>query len=237
MTEQKRLVVASTNGHKLAEISAIAGSFGYTVISRDAAGIPDIEIEEDGTTFEENSLLKARAIFDMLGGESAVVADDSGIEADALGGAPGVYSARFAGLKTPGPYAAAADGDAADFAAADLDLAQAHRSRQDRANNAKLLRLLAGVPHERRTARFVSVITCLRPGMAPIVCRGEVEGHIDFQETGGAGFGYDPLFIPLGYECSFGLFGPDEKNAISHRGRALMLLAEKLGAEAENDNI
>jgi len=234
MEEQKRLVVASTNVHKLAEISAIAGAFGYSVISRDAAGIPDIEIEEDGTTFEENSLLKARVIFDMLGGEAAVVADDSGIEVDALGGSPGVYSARFAGLKTPGPYAAADDGDSDDFAAADMDLAQEHRSRQDRANNAKLLRLLEDVPHERRTARFVSVISCLRPGMAPIVCRGEVEGHIDFQETGAAGFGYDPLFIPLGYECSFGVFEPEDKNAISHRGRALMSLAEKLGAENIN---
>ena len=215
-----KTVAATTNEHKLAEIAATLEPFGYTVVSREATGVPEFEIEETGTTFEENSLLKAQAIFDWLEGREATLADDSGIEADALDGAPGVYSARFAG-----PL------DAADFAAADLDTAQAHRSRQDRANNAKLLRLLEGVPKEKRTARFVSVITCLRPGKEPLVCRGEVEGHIDFAETGEAGFGYDPLFIPLGYDYSFGLFKPEDKNAISHRGLALARLAEKLAAE------
>jgi len=225
------LVAATTNEHKIAEISAIAGSFGYSVISRAEAGAPDIEIEENGVTFEENSFLKAQVIFDMLDGRYATVADDSGLETDALGGAPGVYSARFAGQEAPGAYAASADGDSADFAAADLDTEQLHRNRQDRANNAKLLRLLEGVPAERRSARFVSVITCLRPGKAPIICRGEVEGRVDFAETGQGGFGYDPLFIPLGYEYSFGLFAPADKNAISHRGRALAMLAEKLKAD------
>ena len=211
-TNRKILVAATTNEHKIAEISAIAGSFGYTVVSRAEAGVPDFEVTETGSTFEENSLLKARAIFDFLEGAAAVAADDSGIEVDALGGAPGVLSARFAGQ----------DGDA-----------PGPRSRQDRANNAKLLKLLAGTPKEQRTARFVSVITCLRPGEPPVVCRGEVEGHVDFAETGDAGFGYDPLFIPLGYDRSFGLFAPEDKNAISHRGRALALLAERLGTDTE----
>ena len=219
MPDQKTLVAATTNTHKIAEVSAIAGMFGYKVISRPAAGVPDFEIEETGATFEENSLLKARAVFDALGGEAAVVADDSGIEVDALGGAPGVYSARFA---------TSSGGDEADFAAAGRDEEQTHRSLQDRANNAKLLRLLDGVPEEKRTARFVSVITCLRPGKEPVVCRGEVEGRVGFAQTGREGFGYDPLFIPLGYERSFGLFTPGDKNAVSHRGRALALLAEKL---------
>lgn len=212
--EQKFLVAATTNGHKIAEIAAVLGVFGYSVISRAEAGVPDFEIEEDGETFEENSLLKARAIFDFLGGKAATIADDSGIEVDALAGAPGVWSARFAG---PDELISCA--------------VQSGRSQQDLSNNAKLLRLLADVPAEKRSARFVAVITCLRPEKPPLVCRGEVEGHIGFSETGGAGFGYDPLFIPLGYEYSFGLFAPEDKNAISHRGRALEILAEKLAAK------
>ena len=196
-----KLVAASTNAHKVAEISAILCPIGFSVLSRTDAGVPDFEVEEDGTTFEENSLLKARAIFDFLEGKAATLADDSGLEVDALDGAPGVYSARYAATGNDG---------------------------QDRANNRKLLLLLEDVPFHLRTARFVSVITCLIPGKEPIVCRGEVEGHVDFQETGTAGFGYDPLFIPLGYEYSFGLFTPEDKNKISHRGRALVFLAERL---------
>lgn len=208
MSDKKTLVVASTNEHKVREISSIAGSFGYIVISRAEAGVPDFDIEETGATFEENSFLKAKSIFDALGGGVSVIADDSGIVVDAIGGAPGVYSARFAD-------------------------AGGGRGSQDKANNAKLLKLLENVPFEDRAARFVSVITCVMPDKPPIVCRGEVEGHIDFKETGSAGFGYDPLFIPVGYEYSFGLFEPEAKNAISHRGRALALLAEKLAAETE----
>jgi len=230
MTDLKTVVAATTNYHKLTEIAATMEPFGYVVISREAAGVPEFEIEENGATFEENSFLKAQVIFDWLKGRVWALADDSGIEADALGGAPGVYSARFAGYTGTGVYAASEDGDAADFAAADLNTEQAHRSRQDRANNAKLLRLLEETPMELRTARFVSVITCLRPGMEPLVCRGEVEGRVDFTENGKAGFGYDPLFIPAGYEYSFGLFKPSDKNAISHRGLALAQLAEKLTA-------
>jgi len=231
VARHKTIVAATTNEHKLAEIAAILAPLGYEVISRSAAGVPEFEIEETGMTFEENSFLKARVIFDWLQGRTISLADDSGIEADALGGAPGVFSARFAGQEEPGAYTASADGDAADFAAADLNAKQAHRSRQDRANNAKLLRLLEGIPFERRTARFVSVVTCLRPDKEPLICRGEVEGRIDFKDTGKAGFGYDPLFIPTGYAYSFGLFAPEDKNAISHRGIALKRLAEKLAAD------
>ena len=221
MAEHKTIVAATTNAHKLAEIAAILAPLGYEVISRAAAGVPEFEIEETGATFEENSLLKARVIFDRLGGQRISLADDSGIETDALGGAPGVFSARFA----------VKPGDAADFSAADLNTEQGHRSRQDRANNAKLLRLLEGVPAGERTGRFVSVITCLRPGEEPLVCRGVVEGQIDFKETGKAGFGYDPLFIPEGYDHSFGLFAPEDKNVISHRGKALKQLAEELAKD------
>jgi XTP/dITP diphosphohydrolase len=212
MSEKKTLVAATTNEHKITEISSIAGSFGYRVLSRAEAGVPDFEIEETGETFEENAYLKAKTIFDFLGGEVSVVADDSGLEVDALGGAPGVYSARFAELDGP---SACTD----------------NRGRQDNANNAKLLGLLADVPAGERSARFVSVIACIMPGRGPIICRGEVEGQIDSTETGTAGFGYDPLFIPAGYEYSFGLFKPEDKNAISHRGRAITLLAKELEAE------
>ena len=231
MTAEKTVVAATTNRHKLAEIAATLEPFGYTVIFRAEAGVPEFEVEENGTTFEENSYLKARAIFDYLEGRVWTLADDSGLEVDALGGAPGVYSARFAGQEEPGAYAASADGDACDYAAAEKNTEHAHRGLQDRANNAKLLRLLEGTPKERRRARFVSVITCLWPADGPLVCRGEVEGHIDFAQTGKAGFGYDPLFIPEGYDRSFGSFAPEDKNAISHRGLALKQLAEKLAEQ------
>ncbi|MCL2493402.1 MAG: RdgB/HAM1 family non-canonical purine NTP pyrophosphatase [Clostridiales bacterium] len=229
---ERILVAATTNRHKITEISAILAPFGYRVISRADANVPDFEVEEDGETFEENSLLKARAIHEYLQGAYAVIADDSGLAADALSGAPGVYSARFADPASPE--------DAADYAAADRDTAQLHRSRQDRANNAKLLRLLAaqnggeGVPEALRTARFVSVITLLEEGAADasavpaICCRGEVEGRVAFAEDGTEGFGYDPLFIPDGYTMTFGQFAPEEKNRISHRSRALLKLREEL---------
>jgi XTP/dITP diphosphohydrolase len=228
---EKQIVVATTNVHKIAEISAIVGAFGYEAISRADAGVPDdFDVEEDGETFEDNSLLKARAVFDLLGGRFAVAADDSGLCVDALGGAPGVYSARYARAEQ-------------DFAAADADIEQMHRSRQDRANNAKLLRLLStaeygdSVPVERRTARFVSVVTLILPTGDILVCRGEVEGHIVFYEFGPEGFGYDPLFAPLYSELqsgglekygglTFGLIPAKDKNKISHRFRAL----EKLSA-------
>ena len=234
----KQIVVATTNEHKVTEISTIVGMFGYDVISRTDAGVPDeFDVEEDGDTFEENSLLKARAVFDLLGGQTAALADDSGLCVDALDGAPGVYSARFA------------DEDR------DFDLINEtqnnhpSRGRQDLANNAKLLRLLEeggfSSPQD-RTARFVSVITLIMPGDEPeiIVCRGEVEGHVDFRESGDAGFGYDPMFIPATYELqngglkkyegkSFGLFLPEDKNLISHRFRAL----EKLRSSISDLNL
>jgi XTP/dITP diphosphohydrolase len=221
--ETKQIVVATTNAHKIAEISVIAGAFGYEAISREVAGVPpDFDVEEDGETFEDNSLLKARAVFDLLGGRMAALADDSGLCVDALCGAPGVYSARFA--------------------------SDAGQDDQDFANNKKLLRLLSlgengGVPPEKRTARFVSVVSLIIPGLTRdpkvIICRGEVEGHIAFHETGSGGFGYDPLFIPAIEELqtaglekyegrSFGDFPPGDKNKISHRFRALEKLRDAL---------
>ena len=206
-------ILASQNKKKIKEISAILEKYGLDVISRDDAGLPKDDIEETGTTFEENSLLKAGAIMDMIKADPAlskylkspVVADDSGLMVDALGGAPGIYSARYAG----------------------------EDCNYD-ANNAKLLAELEGVPDEKRTARFVTVITLIYPdaGEVPkaavkqgdrhvLTARGECRGHITSETRGEDGFGYDPVFIPDGYAETFAQLGTDLKNTISHRARAL----------------
>lgn len=193
----KVIVAATQNRHKIEEIGAIAGEFGMSVISRDEAGVPKVDIVEDGSTFEENSYKKAYEIMKLCG--ETTIADDSGLEVDCLNGAPGVYSARFAGV----------DGD-------------------DKANNRKLVELIKEVPYEERTGRFVSVITMVFPDGSSISARGEVEGHLLTEEQGAGGFGYDPLFVPKGYDISFGLIPPEEKNRISHRANALKILREKL---------
>ena len=195
------IVAASKNRHKIKEIEAITKEFGMEIVARDKAGVPDIEIEEDGTTFEENSYKKAYEIMKLCG--EITIADDSGLEVDCLDGAPGVYSARFAGT----------DGD-------------------DQANNDKLKELIKDVPYEKRTGRFVSVITMVYPSGDTITARGEVEGHLVLEERGPNGFGYDPLFVPTGYDITFGEFEPDAKNQISHRANALKELRRQLEARA-----
>lgn len=192
-----RIVAATKNRHKIEEIQAIAGEFGMEVVSRADAGVPDIDVVEDGDTFEENSEKKAREIMELCG--EITIADDSGLAVDALGGAPGVISARFAGE----------DGN-------------------DLKNNEKLLSLLADVPRSQRTARFVSVITMVYPDGGKIVARGECEGHIIYQPKGSNGFGYDPLFVPDGYDRTFAELSAADKNKISHRGIALQNLRKKL---------
>lgn len=192
-----RIVAATKNRHKIEEIQAIAGEFGMEVVSRADAGVPDIDVAEDGDTFEENSEKKAREIMELCG--EITIADDSGLAVDALGGAPGVISARFAGE----------DGN-------------------DLKNNEKLLSLLADVPRSQRTARFVSVITMVYPDGGKIVARGECEGHIIYQPKGSNGFGYDPLFVPDGYDRTFAELSAADKNKISHRGIALQNLRKKL---------
>ena len=215
-----RIIAATQNAHKLVEIRTITDQFGFELLSQADAGLKDIDIEETGTTFEENSFIKADAICKMTG--EAAIADDSGIAVDYLGGAPGVYSARYAG-----------------------------EHGNDALNRKKLFEALEGVPFEKRTARFVSVVTLVYPDGKKIQARGEVEGHIGFEERGTNGFGYDCMFIPLeqggmtdevsGKEGAavssaanpengrtFAEFSPEEKNAISHRGRALMKLKDLL---------
>ena len=191
------IIAASQNKHKIAEIEAITGALGYRVISRDDAGLPPDDIEEDGKTFEENSFKKARVIMEMCG--KPTIADDSGLMVDFLDGAPGVYSARFAGEEC-----------------------------DDAANNAKLLSLLEGLPMEKRTAKFVSVITLLFPDGRKLVARGECPGRILEEGRGSGGFGYDPLFLPDGADLTFAQMGPEEKNRISHRARALAELERQL---------
>ncbi|MEG0291870.1 MAG: XTP/dITP diphosphatase [Anaerovoracaceae bacterium] len=197
-----KIVAATQNKHKIKEIEAITKDFGMEIISRHEAGVPDVEIIEDGKTFEENSYKKAYEIMKLC--NSITIADDSGLEVDALAGAPGVYSARFAGV----------DGD-------------------DEANNYKLTQMLQGLSFDQRTARFVSVITMVYPSGKKLVARGEVEGHILLEPRGDGGFGYDPLFVPLGYDITFGEFKSEDKNKISHRGNALQKLRELLSEEEE----
>lgn len=198
----KRIIAASSNAHKIKEIQTIMSKFGMEVVSRKDAGIPDFEIEEDGETFEENSYKKAYEIMKTCG--EITVADDSGLMVDYLGGAPGVYSARFAGKEC-----------------------------DDSKNNEKLLKLLNGLSGEDRKAKFVSVITLVYPGGETLVARGECPGRIIEAPTGENGFGYDPIFVPDGYDKSFGQLSEEEKNEISHRAKALEVL-ERLLAEREN---
>ena len=196
------IIAASRNQHKITEIEAITKKFGMNIVSRDEAGIPKFEIEEDGETFEENSFKKANEIMKVCG--KITIADDSGLMVDYLGGAPGVYSARFAGE----------DGN-------------------DTKNNEKLLMLLEGVSYKERRAKFVSVITMVYPDGTQLAARGECEGHIIDAPVGENGFGYDPLFVPDGYQRTFAQLSTEEKNQISHRAKALKQL-EKLLEEREN---
>jgi XTP/dITP diphosphohydrolase len=198
------LVVAATqNAHKIKELTEITRAFGMRVISRAEAGVPDFEIEEDGDTFEENSLKKARAVMECCG--MAAIADDSGLVTDALGGAPGVLSARFAGV---------------------------HGASADAANNRKLLALLSDVSDSERTARFVSAVTLVFPDGRALAARGACEGRIGRAERGDGGFGYDPLFTPLGFDKTFAELSAEEKNRISHRAKALAALRELLSRDA-----
>lgn len=199
-------ILASQNKDKVKEFNGILEKHDFKVIPRDDTTLPKDDVEENGTTFEENSLIKAQAIRDMIvnGGyeeymNAPILADDSGLMVDALDGAPGVYSARYAGD---------------DVTYTD--------------NNDKLLAELKGVPYEKRTACFVTVITMIYPDGKTIVARGECPGHIATEKRGVGGFGYDPLFIPDGFDESFAELGTDFKNTISHRARALAKLEEIL---------
>lgn len=185
-----KLILATHNPGKVGEFQRILSPLSVTV---ETAALS--EVEETGRTFAENAKLKAEAACRETG--LPAVADDSGLAVDALNGAPGVYSARYAG-----EGASSAD------------------------RNRKLLRALRKVPAEKRSARFVCAICCAFPNGDSITAHGECEGSIAFAPRGGGGFGYDPLFL-VG-EKSFGELSGEEKDRISHRGRALREFAEKL---------
>ena len=202
------LILASRNKKKIREMEAILATHfpGIHILSLDDIGFEG-DIEEDGTTFEENALIKARTamaaadnrIAAIADDRIAAIADDSGLAVDALNGDPGVYSARYAG----------GHGD-------------------DAANNALLLKNLAHLPVEQRTARFVCCIALVYPDGREITVRGETEGLIIDDARGDGGFGYDPYFYYQPFGKTFSELTADEKNAISHRGKAIAKLAEKL---------
>ncbi|MCI6711302.1 MAG: RdgB/HAM1 family non-canonical purine NTP pyrophosphatase [Firmicutes bacterium] len=192
-----KIVAATGNKHKIEEIESITKKFGMNVITKAEAGVGDLEVEETGTTFEENSLIKAEAIMKATG--MPAIADDSGLEADALNGAPGVYSARFSG-----------------------------EGATDESNNAKLLKLMENIPDDERSARFVSVVTLCFPDGTVVAARGECPGTLRRSPRGDGGFGYDPLFVPVGYDKTYAEISAEEKNIISHRAKALGILRMKL---------
>ena len=192
-----KIVAATGNKHKIEEIESITRKFGMNVITKAEAGVGDLEVEETGTTFEENSLIKAEAIMKATG--MPAIADDSGLEADALNGAPGVYSARFSG-----------------------------EGATDESNNAKLLKLMENIPDDERSARFVSVVTLCFPDGTVVAARGECPGTLRRSPQGDGGFGYDPLFVPVGYDKTYAEISAEEKNIISHRAKALGILRMKL---------
>ncbi|KOA18252.1 Non-canonical purine NTP pyrophosphatase [Clostridium homopropionicum DSM 5847] len=194
----KKLIVASNNKHKISEIKQILKNFPFQILSLQEAGI-NIEVDENGSTFEENAHIKAIEIFKALGKRHAVLADDSGLMVDILNGEPGVYSARYFGVHG-----------------------------NDKENNEKLLSNLKGVEFEKRKAHFVCAIELILDEKIIIDVQGDVEGYIIEEERGIDGFGYDPLFYVPRFNKTFAEITSEEKNSISHRGEALRKLEEKV---------
>lgn len=182
------LVIATRNAGKAREYQEMLAPYGIEVKTLADFTIP-ISINENGASFEENATIKATTAMQAL--HLPVMADDSGLMVDALGGAPGIHSARYAG------------------------------DHDDAANNRKLLKELANVPDEKRTAHFHTTIVAIKPNGARLVVNGQVDGHILHQLTGENGFGYDPLFYVDEMHQAMAELTPDQKNQVSHRGRAL----------------
>lgn len=189
-------VLASKNKHKADEIKTILGG-GFDVITQTEAGAGDISVVEDGATFEENAVKKAEAIMRATG--KPTIADDSGLCVDFLGGAPGVYTARYAG-----------------------------EHATDQENIEKLMTALSGVTFDKRGARFVCVIAFSRPGEKTVTFRGECDGFISLKPMGNGGFGYDPVFYVERYDKTMAELEPHIKNALSHRFSALKKFKEYL---------
>ena len=202
--EIKTIIFATGNSGKLREIKEIFKDLDINILSMKEAGV-SADPKEDGRSFEENSLIKANAVRRLVDSgypepESVVVmADDSGLEVDFLGKAPGIMSARFMG----------------------------HDTSYDIKNN-EILKRLSGVPEENRTARFVCAVSAVFSGGESLVTKKTMEGRIGYKIEGENGFGYDPIFIPDGYDVTSATISPEEKNEISHRGKALRSMYEML---------
>lgn len=199
-----KIIFATGNAGKMREIRMIMADLGLEILSMKEAGI-DVEITEDGKTFEENAVIKATAVAEELkkrGVQAVVIADDSGLEIDYLDREPGIYSARYMGEDTP--YTV---------------------------KNANLIQRLEGVPDEKRTARFVCAIAAVLTDGRRFETGAAVEGRIGYEERGENGFGYDPIFYLPEYGMYSAELAPEEKNRISHRGRALAEMKKVLASE------
>ena len=198
----KRIVLASNNPGKVREFNALLSGLDFEVVPQAACGVP--EAEETGLTFVENAILKARNAAQHA--QLPALADDSGLEVDALNGAPGIYSARYAG---PGA--------------------------SDRENLEKLLAMLNGVPETQRSARFQCVLVYMRHALdpTPLICHGTWEGRILLEPRGRGGFGYDPVFFVPTHGCASAELPAEVKNSLSHRGQALKQLLAGLGARRQ----
>lgn len=188
----KDILIATKNKGKAKDFESIFGPLGYIVKTLDDVA-SHLDVEETGSTFEENAILKAEALANEL--NTIVIADDSGLEVDALNGEPGIYSARYAG-----------------------------EAKSDDANMDKLLANLEGVPAEDRTARFVCAIALAQPGKETVTYRGTCEGEIAKERRGEYGFGYDPIFFVPAQNKMMAELTPEQKSAISHRGAAIQKL-------------
>lgn len=196
MKQKGRIVFATGNVCKMREIRMIMEDMGMEILSMKEIGInPDIV--EDGTTFTENAIIKAKAVAALT--DAIVLADDSGLEIDALNKEPGIYSARYMGEDT-----------------------------SYRLKNANLIERLEGVPDEKRTARFVCAIAAVLPNGELLTTLGTVEGRIGYEEKGANGFGYDPIFFLPEFGCTSAELTDEQKNEISHRGKALRAMKELL---------
>ncbi len=201
----KKIIFATGNQGKMREIRAILGDLNMEILSMKEAGI-DVSIKEDGATFSENAVIKAQAVAAALpeGEETIVLADDSGLEVDALNKEPGVHSARYMGEDT-----------------------------SYRIKNQSLVDRLEGVPVEKRTARFVCCIAAALPDHTVLTAEGTIEGRIGYEERGEGGFGYDPIFYLPDMSRTTAELSAEEKNAVSHRGQALRAIKEKLRSELQ----
>ena len=202
---ERKIIFATGNENKMKEIRMILSDLGMPILSMKEAGI-HVDVVENGTTFEENALIKATEIAKTV--ENCIVlADDSGLEIDYLNKEPGIYSARYAGENTS----------------------------YDIKNNLLLSRL-EGVPDEKRTARFVCAIAAAFPDGTTEVVRGTIEGRIGYEIAGENGFGYDPIFYVPEYGCTTAEMNPDKKNELSHRGNALRAMRKIMENKYENTN-